>query len=170
MKANGVYKSIDAGKTWTHVGLDETEHIGCLWIDPRNPDIVLAAALGKTFAPHPDRGVFKTIDGGKSWRKVLYKDDTLGAIDLSFAPDNPKIGFAAMWVHYVKPGNPRALIEANGGGGIYKTIDGGENLVPRHNRLAHRSNRPHWRGCRSGRSASLRHRRRGPRGQWSLPH
>jgi photosystem II stability/assembly factor-like uncharacterized protein len=129
-EGDGVYKSIDAGKTWRHIGLDETEHVVSLWIHPTNPDIVIAAALGKTFAPNSERGIFKTTDGGKSWRKVFYKDDTTGAVDLSFAPDNPNIGYAAIWYHYVKPGNARAQIEGTGGGGIYKTTDGGETWVP----------------------------------------
>ncbi len=129
-EGNGVYRSDDAGLTWIHIGLDQTEHIGGLWIDPHNPNVVLAAALGKTFTPSSERGVFKTTDGGKTWRKVLYKDDVTGAIDIDFAPDNPKIGFAAMWLHYVKPGNARALIEGNGGGGMYKTVDGGETWTP----------------------------------------
>ncbi len=86
--------------------------------------------MGKTFAPNSERGIFKTTDGGKSWRKVFYKDDTTGAVDLSFAPDNPNIGYAAIWYHYVKPGNARAQIEGTGGGGIYKTIDGGETWTP----------------------------------------
>ena len=129
-EGNGVYKSLDAGKTWQHIGLDETEHIGNLWIDPQNPDIVIVAALGKTFAPNSERGIFKTTDGGKLWRKVLYKDDTTGAIDISFAADNPKIGYAALWYHYVKPGNARAQIDGTGGGGIYKTTDAGETWTP----------------------------------------
>jgi len=129
-EGDGVYRSDDAGLTWIHMGLAETEHIGNLWIDPHNPNVVFAAALGKTFAPSSERGVFKTTDGGKTWRKVLYKDDTTGAIDIDFAPDNPKIGFATMWLHYVKPGNARALIEGNGGGGMYKTVDGGETWTP----------------------------------------
>ena len=129
-EGNGVYKSLDAGKTWQHIGLDETEHVVSLWIDPKNPDIVIAGSLGKTFAPNTERGIYKTTDGGKSWRKVLYKDDTTGAVDLSFAADNPKIGYAALWYHYVKPGNARAQIEGTGGGGIYKTTDGGETWAP----------------------------------------
>ena len=123
---NGVYKSLDAGKTWQHIGLEGTAHIGTMWVDPHNPDIVFIAALGPTFTPSPQRGVFKTSNGGKTWRKVLYKDDVNGAIDVVFAPDNPTIGFAALWTHYVKPGNPRALIESMNGAGIYKTIDAGE--------------------------------------------
>src|SRR4030095_6177953 len=70
---NGVYKSTDAGKTWTHLGLDDTQHIGKIAIDPRNPDIVFVAAIGHLYAPNAERGVFKSVDGGKSWRKVLFK-------------------------------------------------------------------------------------------------
>ncbi|MBZ5620300.1 MAG: hypothetical protein LAQ69_16465 [Acidobacteriia bacterium] len=123
---NGVYRSADAGKTWQHIGLDETEHIGNLWIDPRNPDIVLVAALGRTYSKSDQRGVFKSTDGGKTWRNVLHKDDITGAVDLVFAPDNAKIGYAAMWEHYTAPGG-RAAIESSGFAGIYKTSDGGEN-------------------------------------------
>jgi photosystem II stability/assembly factor-like uncharacterized protein len=125
-QGKGVYKSVDAGKSWQHVGLDDTRHIGAMWVDPHNPDVVLVAALGRTFSPNADRGVFKTIDGGKTWRKVLYKDDVTGAIDIDFARDNPKIGFAALWGHYVKPGSPRVMLDNMSGAGIYKTTDGGE--------------------------------------------
>ncbi len=91
-----------------------------------NPDIVVTAALGHTFAPNAERGVFKTVDGGRTWRKVLYKDDVTGAIDVVFAPDNPKIGFAALWGHYIKPGNARSMIDNISTAGVYKTVDGGE--------------------------------------------
>jgi photosystem II stability/assembly factor-like uncharacterized protein len=121
----GVYRSTDAGKTWQHIGLEETEHIGNLWVDPHNPDIVLVAALGRTYSKNPQRGVFKTTDGGKSWKKVLYKDDVTGAVDLVFAADDSKIGFATLWEHYTQPGNARAAIESSGFAGIYKTTDGG---------------------------------------------
>ena len=124
-QGKGVYKSIDAGRTWQHAGLDDSRHIGAMWVDPHNPDVVLVAALGHTFAPNTERGVFKTTDGGKTWRKVLYKDDTTGAIDLVFAADNAKIGYAALWGHYQKPGAGNG-IDAMGGGAIYKTIDGGD--------------------------------------------
>src|SRR5579871_3944472 len=122
---NGVYRSNDAGKTWQHIGLDETEHIGNLWVDPRNPDVVIVAALGRTYSKNNQRGVFKTNDGGKTWRNVLHKDDVTGAVDLVFAPGNTKIGYAAMWEHYTAPGG-RAAIESSGFAGIYKTIDSGE--------------------------------------------
>lgn len=122
---DGVYKSTDAGKTWRHVGLDETEHIGNMWVDPTNPDVVLVAALGRTYSKNENRGVFKTTDGGRTWKKVLYKDDITGAVDIVFAPGNPKIGYAALMEHYTRPGQ-RAAIESTGTAGVYKTTDGGD--------------------------------------------
>ena len=123
---DGVYRSDDAGMTWRHIGLEDTEHIGNLWVDPANPDVVVVAALGRTYSKNPQRGVFKTTDGGKTWRKVLYKDDTAGAVDLAFAAGNPKIGFAALWEHYTNPGHDRGAIESSGFAGVYKTTDGGD--------------------------------------------
>ena len=122
---DGVYKSTDAGKTWRHVGLDDTEHIGNMWVDPRNPDVVLVAALGRTYSRNEQRGVFKTTDGGRSWKKVLYKDDVTGAVDIVFAPGNSKIGYATLMEHFTQPG-VRAAIETSGAAGIYKTADGGD--------------------------------------------
>lgn len=127
---NGVWKSEDSGATWQHAGLDKSFQIGTLWIDPKDPNIVFAAALGHTFSKDADRGVYKTTDGGKSWRKVLYKDDQTGAIDVSFDPSDPKTGFAALWTHYVTTNNPRALLDGSNGGFIYKTTDGGETWTP----------------------------------------
>ena len=123
---DGVYRSADGGMTWRHIGLEDTEHIGNLWVDPANPDVVLVAALGRTYSKNPQRGVFKTTDGGKTWRKVLYKDDTVGAVDLAFAAGNPEIGFAALWEHYTNPGHDRGAIESSGFAGVYKTTDGGD--------------------------------------------
>ena len=122
---DGVYKSTDAGKTWQHIGLDETEHIGALWVDPRNPDVVLVAALGRTYSKNNQRGIFKTTDGGKTWRNVLHKDDVTGAVDLVFAPGNTRVGYAALWEHYTAPGG-RAAIESSGFAGVYKTTDSGD--------------------------------------------
>jgi photosystem II stability/assembly factor-like uncharacterized protein len=127
---DGVYKSADAGKTWTHVGLERTWHIGALWIDPHNPDIVVAAALGHTYAKDADRGVFKTSDGGRSWRKTLYKDDETGAVDVAFDAANPSIGFATVWGHYVAPGRSQAVLNGTDRGGVYKTTDEGESWAP----------------------------------------
>jgi photosystem II stability/assembly factor-like uncharacterized protein len=123
---DGIYKSADAGQTWTHVGLDETEHIGAMWIDPADPNTVFVAALGKTFSPNPERGVFKTTDGGKTWRKVLAGDDETGAVDITFDATNKKIGYATLWHHYCKPGDNTDLINGASGGAIYKTTDGGD--------------------------------------------
>src|SRR5216683_8063206 len=81
---NGVYKSTDGGETWQHLGLVETRHIARILIDPRNPDVVMVAALGHTFGPHEERGVYRSTDGGRSWKKVLYTDNTPRSLDLCF--------------------------------------------------------------------------------------
>src|ERR1041385_2697336 len=93
----GVYKSTDAGRSWTHVGLPEAGQIGAVIIHPKNPDVVLVAAIGNPFAPHQDRGVYRTTDGGRSWKQVLYVSDSTGAADLEFAPDDPQTVYATMW-------------------------------------------------------------------------
>jgi len=93
---DGVYKSTDAGKTWTNVGLKDTRHIGAIIIHPTNPDVVFVAALGHAYGPNSVRGVFRTRDGGRTWERVLYLDDRTGAIDVVFDPQNPHILFAAM--------------------------------------------------------------------------
>src|SRR5580704_5436177 len=94
---DGVYKSTDAGQTWTNVGLKDTRHIGAVIIDPSNPDIVLVAALGHAWGPNAERGVFRTADGGKTWQKVLYKDENTGAVEVVFDPKNSSIVYAALW-------------------------------------------------------------------------
>src|SRR5260370_1537455 len=93
----GVYRSDDAGHTWRHLGLDDTRQIGRVLVHPRNPDLVYVAALGHAFAPNPQRGVFRSRDGGRSWDKVLFKDADTSAIDLAFDPQNPQVIFAALW-------------------------------------------------------------------------
>ena len=118
-QGDGIYKSNDGGATWQHVGLEDTRHIGALLVDPRNADIVLAAALGHTFASNPERGVFRTDDGGRTWRKVLYQSPELGAISLAADPDNFGEMFAALEPH--APQAPRNDPAA----GIYKSTDGG---------------------------------------------
>jgi photosystem II stability/assembly factor-like uncharacterized protein len=123
---NGVYKSTDAGNTWTHMGLTETRHIGRILIHPRDPDIVYVAAVGDLWGSNPERGVFKTVDGGKSWENVLYIDDHTGAIDLAMDPSDPNTVFAAMYQRQ------RTGWGFNGGGpgsGLYRTTDGGAEWV-----------------------------------------
>ncbi|HEV2115163.1 MAG TPA: glycosyl hydrolase, partial [Terriglobales bacterium] len=121
---NGVYKSIDAGKTWKSVGLADTHTIGRIIIDPKNPDRVFVAALGHPFADNEERGIFRTLDGGKTWQKVLYKDSKSGGIDIAFAPGNPNLLFAALW--QVRR-TPWSLDSGGAGSGLYRSSDGGNN-------------------------------------------
>ena len=119
---NGVYKSTDGGRSWTNVGLRETQHIGSVIIHPRNPDIVLVAALGHAYGPNAERGVFRTTDGGKTWEKVLYRDEKTGAIDVVFDPNNPNVLFAAL---YEVQRTPWSLSSGGPGSGLYRSVDGG---------------------------------------------
>jgi photosystem II stability/assembly factor-like uncharacterized protein len=121
---NGIYKSSDAGKTWKHLGLENTKQIGRIIVDPKNPSTVFVAALGNVYAPNPDRGVYRSRDGGATWQKVLFKNDDVGAIDLAFDPVDPKVVYATLWNVRRPPWFIYA--PANGpGGGIYKSSDGG---------------------------------------------
>ena len=120
---DGVYKSIDGGETWTHLGLEETHHISQVRIHPTNPDIVYVGAFGHAFGPNPERGVYRTTDGGKSWEKVLYKSENAGVIDLVLNPSNPDELFAAMFEFERK-----AWGSKTGGAecGLWKSSDGGD--------------------------------------------
>ncbi len=118
----GVYKSTDAGKTWTHIGLRDVGQIGAVEAHPDNPDIVFVAAIGHAFGPNPDRGVYRSLDGGKSWEKVLFVSDSTGAVDLEFAPDDPNTIYATMWRAERKPWT---IISGAHEGGIFKSTDGG---------------------------------------------
>ena len=119
---NGVYKSIDAGKTWKFAGLADTHAIGRLIINPKNPDVAFVAALGHPFADNEERGIFRTRDGGKTWEKVLYKDAKSGSIDVAFDPSNSNILFAALWQ---ARRTPWSMDSGGPGSGLYKSIDGG---------------------------------------------
>jgi photosystem II stability/assembly factor-like uncharacterized protein len=119
----GVYKSVDAGKSWRHIGLDKTGHIGAVEIHPTNHNVVFVAAIGNAFAPNPERGVFRTKDGGKSWEKVLFLSEQTGAADLEFMPSNPDIIYATVWRAERKPWT---IISGGEEHGIYKSVDGGD--------------------------------------------
>lgn len=119
---NGVYKSIDAGKTWTFFGLRDTRSIGRIIVNPKNPDIVFVAALGHPFGPNAERGIFRTTDGGKTWTKVLFKDENTGGIDLSFDPNNANTIFAGLWQ---ARRSPWGMDSGGPGSGLYRSTDGG---------------------------------------------
>jgi photosystem II stability/assembly factor-like uncharacterized protein len=121
---DGVYKSTDAGKTWKHTGLENTKQIGRIIVDPKNPNTVFVAALGNAYGANPDRGVYRSRDGGATWQKVLFKNDDVGAIDLSFDPTDSQIIYATLWNVRRPPWFIYA--PANGpGAGIFKSLDGG---------------------------------------------
>jgi photosystem II stability/assembly factor-like uncharacterized protein len=123
MEGDGLYKSTDAGKTWTHVAFPDARVISKIRIHPSNPDIVFVAAFGRLSLPSAERGVYKSTDGGRTWKRTLFKDDRTGAVDISLDPRNPTVIFAALWEAYrleytMSSGGP--------GSGLYKSTDGGE--------------------------------------------
>ena len=120
---DGVYRSTDAGKTWKRVGLELTQHIARIVIDPRDPDLVYVAAQGTTFAPSAERGVYKSSDGGTTWKKVLFVNERTGAAELSMDASNPRILYAAMWEHGRLPWK---VVSGGPGSGLYKSTDSGE--------------------------------------------
>ncbi|WP_194852393.1 WD40/YVTN/BNR-like repeat-containing protein [Nonlabens antarcticus] len=120
----GIFKSLDGGKSWKSMGLEKTRHIHRVIIDPTNPDVVYAAAIGSPWGEHPERGVFKTIDGGKTWNKILYTNDKSGAADLIMDASNPNKLIAAMWEH---KRDPWFFKSGGEGSGLYITHDGGDN-------------------------------------------
>src|SRR5437016_7459315 len=120
---NGMYKSTDGGKTWANIGLRDSRHISRIIVDPHSPGTVLVAAQGHAYGPNPERGVFRSTDGGATWQKVLYKDEDSGAIDIAFDPEVPQTIFAALWMAHRTPWS--AYPPVNGAGTIYKSTDGG---------------------------------------------
>ncbi|HPV74997.1 MAG TPA: glycosyl hydrolase [Gemmatimonadaceae bacterium] len=122
----GVYRSTDAGETWQHLGLVETHQVTAIRVHPNNPDVAYVAAIGHAFGPNAERGVFRTMDGGKSWKKILFLDDSTGATDLSMDPTNPRILYASMWKFQRSPWG----MDAGGGkSGLWKSTDGGDTWV-----------------------------------------
>lgn len=120
----GIYKSLDGGKTWKRMGLEKTRNIHRVVIDPTNPNIVYAAAIGNPYADHAERGVYKTADGGETWQRILYTNETSGAADLVIDPSNPNKLIAAMWQHRR---TPFSMKSGGPGSGLYMTLDGGKN-------------------------------------------
>jgi photosystem II stability/assembly factor-like uncharacterized protein len=119
---DGVYKTLDGGKTWKNVGLRDSRAIGRVIVDPRNADRVFVAALGHPFGPNPERGIFRTTDGGKNWEKVLYKDENTGGIDIAFDPRNANILIASLWE---TRRTAWSLSSGGPGSGLYRSNDGG---------------------------------------------
>ncbi|HTU82785.1 MAG TPA: hypothetical protein VMF61_11685 [Candidatus Acidoferrales bacterium] len=119
---DGVYKTTDGGKTWSYAGLRDTHMTTKIVVDPRNPDVVYAASMGHVFKPNPERGVFKSVDGGKNWQKILFVDDRTGGVDLVMDPRDPKTLYAAMWQAQRVPWK---LTSGGPGSGLYKTTDAG---------------------------------------------
>ncbi|MBV9879003.1 MAG: glycosyl hydrolase, partial [Gemmatirosa sp.] len=124
MPGDGVYKSTDAGKTWTHVGFSNSDAIARIIVDPTNPDVVYVASFGKYGGPSEERGVFKSTDGGKTWKRTLFRDARSGAVDISLEPQHPNVLYAALWEAYR---NEWSMSSGGAGSGIYKSVDGGEH-------------------------------------------
>ncbi len=120
---DGIFKSTDGGKTWTHIGLANVQQVGRLIVHPTNPDIVFVAGLGHPYGPNEERGVFRTTDGGRTWQKVLYINHNTGAMQVEFDPNNPQIIFADMWEHRDGPWENASFSGTNSG--LYKSTDGG---------------------------------------------
>jgi len=123
---DGVYRSTDAGDTWRYLGLPEAGQIGHIVVHPTDPDVVYVAVLGHAFGPNPERGVYRSTDGGLTWTKVLYVSPDAGAVDLAMDPSNPRVLYAAMWQARRSPWN---MVSGGPGSGLYKTVDGGNTWV-----------------------------------------
>src|SRR5579862_7489106 len=123
---DGIYKSTDAGKTWSHLGLRDGQQIPKIEVDPHNPNRLFVAVLGHPYGPNAERGIFRSTDGGQSFQKVLYKDENSGAIDLAFDPSNPQIVYAVLWASRRGPWTSGNSYDG-AGSGLFKSTDGGDN-------------------------------------------
>jgi photosystem II stability/assembly factor-like uncharacterized protein len=121
----GIYKSTDAGKTWKHLGLHDAEQIPALAVDPRDPNRVFAAVLGHPYGPSEERGIFRSTDGGQTWKKVIYKDENTGGSDVEIDPSNPDVVYASMWEAREGPWEDGNIVNGTDGG-LFKSTDGGE--------------------------------------------
>ena len=124
IQGDGVYKSTDGGRTWSHAGLEKTMAIGRIRVHPSNPDVVYVAALGNPYGPNPERGVFKSTDGGKNWTRAHFVDERTGAVDLGMDPKDPDVLYAGFWEVFR---TPHSLSSGGPGSGLFKTTDGGRN-------------------------------------------
>jgi len=123
LQGDGIYKSVDAGKTWRKSGLADTQAVSRIRIHPRNPDLIYVAALGHPYGPNEQRGVFRSTDGGKTWRRILYRSHRAGAVDLCLDPNHPEVLYASLWDVYRTPW----LLSSGGpGSGLFKSTDGGD--------------------------------------------
>jgi photosystem II stability/assembly factor-like uncharacterized protein len=122
---DGIYKSSDAGRTWQHLGLRDGQQIAAILVDPHDPNRVFVAIVGHPYGPNSERGVFRSLDGGLTWKKILYKDENTGAIDLAFDPSNPQILYADMWAARRPPWTIGDSYDGPGSG-LYKSTDGGD--------------------------------------------
>jgi photosystem II stability/assembly factor-like uncharacterized protein len=122
IQGDGIYRSSDGGRTWAHVGLEKTSTVSRIRVHPSNPDVVYVAALGDPYGPNPERGVFKSTDGGKMWNKVLFRSEKAGAVDLTMDMKNPDVLYAGVWEVFR---TPHSLSSGGPGSGLFKTTDGG---------------------------------------------
>ena len=120
---DGVYKSTDGGKSWTNIGLRETRHIAKIVVDPKDPNVVMVAALGRVYSASKERGIYRSGDGGKTWEQTLYVNDQTGGIDLSMDPSNPSVMYAGMWTMQRKPWH---FSSGGEGSGLFKSTDEGK--------------------------------------------
>ena len=162
----GVYKSTDAGETWHHAGLEKVGNTGAVLVHPDNPELVYVAAIGNPFAPNPERGVYRSRDGGKGWKKVLFVSERTGAVDLEFAPDDPNTVYATMWRAERKPWT---IISGANEGGVYKSTDGGDTWKQATNGLPTGLRGKAISPCRPPTGARVRSDRSSCRGRGRLP-